>query len=223
MGIFINTMKEKTKEKIKQRIKDYISLFLVFFKIGLFSFGGGYAMLSLFEAEFVEKKKWLTHDELADMFAISEATPGPIAINIATYVGNVRAGILGAFFATLGVVLPSFGVIIAISYIIYAVKDNFWVMAIFKGIRVGVLILILRSVVTFVKDMRKDIYGAVMCIAAFCIAFFTNISVIYIILGSIFLSALGAMFARIYISKKYHTKGTKPYVRETLEIKEDKE
>ena len=180
-------------------------------------------MLSLFEAEFVEKKKWLTHDELADMFAISEATPGPIAINIATYVGNVRAGILGAFFATLGVVLPSFGVIIAISYIIYAVKDNFWVMAIFKGIRVGVLILILRSVVTFVKDMRKDIYGAVMCIAAFCIAFFTNISVIYIILGSIFLSALGAMFARIYISKKYHTKGTKPYVREILEIKEDKE
>ena len=171
-------------------------------------------MLSLFEAEFVEKKKWLTHDELADIFAISEATPGPIAINVATYVGNVKAGILGAFFATLGVV------IIALSYVIFAVKDNFWVMAVFKGIRVGVLILILRSVVTFVKDMRKDIYGVLMCIAAFCIAFFTNVNVIYIILGSILLSALGAMFARIYISKKYHTKGTKPYVRE---VKEDKE
>lgn len=207
-------MNKETKQKIIQKIKDSISLFLVFFKIGLFSFGGGYAMLSLFETEFVEKKKWLTHGELADIFAIAEATPGPIAINVATYVGNIKAGILGALFATFGVVLPAFGIIVGISYIINLVKDNFWVAALFKGLRVGVLVLILKSVISFVRDMRKDIYGIFLCIAAFAIAFFTNISVIYIILGALLLSILLALFTRLYVSKKYHSKGVKPYVRE---------
>lgn len=216
-------MEQEKKARIKQKFKDLGWLFLIFLKIGLFTFGGGYAMLAMFEAEFVEKRKWLSKEELADIFAIAEATPGPIAINVATYVGNLRCGILGGLVATIGVVIPSFAIIIGISYIVDLVKDNFWVAALFKGIRIGVLVLILKAFVTFVKNMRHDIYGVVLCIAAFLIAFLTNISVIYIILGTILLSILGFVFARLYARKIYHQKGTQPYVREVKENKEVEE
>ncbi len=214
-------MEQEKKARIKQKFKDLGWLFLIFLKIGLFTFGGGYAMLAMFEAEFVEKRKWLSKEELADIFAIAEATPGPIAINVATYVGNLRCGIIGGLVATLGVVLPSFAIIVGISYIVDLVKDNFWIAALFKGIRIGVLVLILKAFVTFCKNMRKDLYGFILCIAAFAIAFLTNISVIYIILATILLSVLGYVFARLYVNKKYHAKGTQPYVREVNKPKDE--
>ena len=92
-------------------MKKILSLFLAFFKIGAFTFGGGYAMISLVENEFVEKRKTITNEEFVEMIAIAESTPGPIAINMATYVGKKSAGFLGALFATLGVILPSFIII----------------------------------------------------------------------------------------------------------------
>lgn len=214
-------MEETKKAKVKQYFKDLGWLLLIFLKIGLFSFGGGYGMLSMFQTELVEKKKWLTQNEFADIIAIAEATPGPIAINVATYVGNLRCGILGGLVATLGVVLPSFAIIIGISYIVDLVKENFWVAALFKGIRIGVLVLILKAFVTFCKNMRKDLYGFLLCIAAFAIAFLTNVSVIYIILATILLSTLGYVFARIYVNKKYHAKGTQPYEREVKETENE--
>ena len=98
-----------------KKSKLILTLFLCFFKIGAFTFGGGYAMLSLLENEFVSKKGWLTKDEFLDMLAIAESTPGPIAINSATFIGYKTAGVLGSTFATLGVVLPSFIIIFVIS------------------------------------------------------------------------------------------------------------
>lgn len=214
-------MEETKKAKVKQYFKDLGWLLLIFLKIGLFSFGGGYGMLSMFQTELVEKKKWLTQNEFADIIAIAEATPGPIAINVATYVGNLRCGILGGLVATLGIVFPSFAIIIGISYIVDLVKENFWVAALFKGIRIGVLVLILKAFVTFCKNMRKDLYGFLLCITAFAIAFLTNVSVIYIILATILLSTLGYVFARIYVNKKYHAKGTQPYEREVKETENE--
>ena len=108
---------------------DILKLFVVFLKIGAFSFGGGYAMISLIENEVVNKKQWITKTELADIFAIAESTPGPIAINTATYIGVKQCGILGGIVATLGVVIPSYVVIVALSYLIEAVKDNVWASA----------------------------------------------------------------------------------------------
>ena len=93
----------------------YLKLFLTFFEIGLFTFGGGYAMISLIENNCVEKKKWITHDEMMNITVIAESTPGPIAINCATYVGLKKGGFLGALLATLGVVVPSFIIIFLIS------------------------------------------------------------------------------------------------------------
>ena len=102
-------------------MKVFIDLFLIFAKIGLFTFGGGYAMISVIEYNCVENKKWISHDEMMDITVIAESTPGPIAINCATFVGYKQAGLLGSIVATLGIVLPSFLII----YIISMFLDNF--------------------------------------------------------------------------------------------------
>lgn len=183
------------KQATKQKLKEAFIMFAIFFKIGLFSFGGGYAMLSMMERELVDKRKYLTHKELADIFAIAESTPGAISINIATFVGTQRAGIFGGILTTLGMVIPSFLIILAISYIINLFRENVWVGYLFRGIRVGVLVLIAKAVFSFFRDMRKDWFDFVLLIAAFLIAFLTNISVIYIILGTI-LICVGVLCAK---------------------------
>ena len=131
-----------------------LDLFLAFVKVGLFTFGGGYAMISIIENTCVEKKKWITHEEMMDITVIAESTPGPIAINAATYVGYKQAGIPGSVWATVGIVLPSFVII----YLISAVLDNFleitWIANAFRGIKIGVGILILRVAVNMLKKMK---------------------------------------------------------------------
>ena len=132
-----------------------LELFLTFLKIGAFTFGGGYAMIPVIEHDCVEKKKWITHDEMMNMTVIAESTPGPIAINAATFVGSRRAGFVGGVVATLGVVLPSFIIIFAISMFL----DSFMSLAIvanaFKGIKVGVGLLILNAGINMIKKMKK--------------------------------------------------------------------
>ena len=116
-----------------KRFKELLGLFLTMFKIGLFTFGGGYAMLAILENEFVEKKKWTDKDDFLNMVAIAESTPGPIAINSATYLGYKRAGVLGSAVATLGVVLPSFIIIYTISLFFDAFLSLTFVAYAFKG------------------------------------------------------------------------------------------
>lgn len=127
-----------------------MELFFTFVKIGLFTFGGGYAMISMIENNCVEKKAWITHDEMMDVTVIAESTPGPIAINCATFTGYKKAGFLGALVATLGIVVPSFIVIFLISMFL----DNFLEITIvanaFKGIKVGVGLLILDAAITWI-------------------------------------------------------------------------
>jgi len=132
-----------------------MDLFLTFAKIGLFTFGGGYAMISLIEHNCVEEKKWISHDEMMNITVIAESTPGPIAINCATFVGYKQAGFRGACIATLGMVMPSFVII----YMISMFLDNFleigWVARAFSGIKVAVGILILDAAFTMIKKMQK--------------------------------------------------------------------
>ena len=137
-------------------MKLLFELLLTFMKIGFFTFGGGYAMLSVIEDECVEKKHWITHDEMMKITVIAESTPGPIAINCATFVGYQKAGILGAAFTTLGVVIPSFAVI----YIIAAFFDDFLKYEIvgkaFKGIKLAVGLMIFNVGRTMMKKMPKE-------------------------------------------------------------------
>ena len=145
------------KQPLSEKLKESLKMFLVFFKIGLFSFGGGYAMLAMIEHEVVDKRSWLTHGELLDIFAIAESTPGAISINIATFIGTKRAGVLGGCITTLGVVLPAFLVILALSYILDLVRDNKWVNALFTGVRVGVVVLIIHAALKFLKKIKKKV------------------------------------------------------------------
>lgn len=133
------------------------TLFLTFAKIGLFTFGGGYAMISIIENICVEKKKWITHDEMMDVTVIAESTPGPIAINCATFVGYKKKGIWGAIAATLGVVLPSFIIIYLIAVFLKDYLEITWIANAFKGIRIAVGILILDAGLKMFMKMKKKV------------------------------------------------------------------
>ena len=132
-----------------------LDLFLTFAKVGLFTFGGGYAMIALIENACVERKAWITHDEMTDVTVIAESTPGPIAINCATYVGYKKKGFAGAVVATLGIVLPSFLIIFLISMFLDNFLDIRWVALAFLGIRIAVGILILDAAVKMMRKMHK--------------------------------------------------------------------
>ena len=132
-----------------------IELFLTFAKIGLFTFGGGYAMIALIEDACVEKKRWITHDEMMDVTVIAESTPGPIAINCATYVGFKQKGYAGAAAATVGIVLPSFCIIFMISRFLDNFLEIAWIANAFQGIRIAVGILILDAAVKMIRKMQK--------------------------------------------------------------------
>ena len=148
------------------RWKRCMELFRVFFKIGLFTFGGCYAMISLIEAEVHEKRSWIGADELMEVFAIAESTPGPIAINCATYIGYRQAGVAGSAMATLGVVLPSFLIIYGISLFIEAFLRQTIVARAFKGIQVAVAMLILRAGVRLLMKLPRRPYAMAACALA---------------------------------------------------------
>nr|WP_242829412.1 chromate transporter [Butyrivibrio sp. WCD3002] len=135
--------------------KMIFSLFLTFAKIGLFTFGGGYAMISLIENICVDTKKWITHEEMMKITVIAESTPGPIAINCATYIGYKQRGIAGAIAATLGVITPSFVIIYLISRFLENFLEIQWIVSGFKGIRIAVGILILDAAIGMIEKMYK--------------------------------------------------------------------
>lgn len=138
------------------------SLFLTMFKIGLFTFGGGYAMIAVLENELVERKAWINREEFLDMAAIAESTPGPVAVNSATYVGYRLAGVIGAAVATVGVCLPSFLVIYLISLFFDAFLSLTYVSYAFLGIRVGVIWLILSAGVKMFLQTKKTVFNLVV-------------------------------------------------------------
>ena len=170
-------------------MNDLIELFLTFAKVGAFTFGGGYAMISLIEDICVEKKKWITHDEMMDITVIAESTPGPIAINCATYVGYKRKKLLGAIFATIGMVLPSFVIIFLISKYLDRFLEISWINNAFHGIKIAVGILILDAAVKMLSKAKltslKIIIIIASCIAMLVINFFSlHISSLVIMLFS---------------------------------------
>ena len=143
-------------------MKKNLELFWIFFKIGLFTFGGGYAMIPQIKEVVIEKKKWLTDDEMLDIIAIAESTPGPIAINSATYIGYKQNKILGSIFATLGVVLPSFLIIFFISLFFDKFLENSIVASAFVGIKCAVAFLITKAGYDMFKKIKKTPYNIIM-------------------------------------------------------------
>ncbi len=167
-----------------EKAKRCLTLLLTFLRIGAFTFGGGYAMIPLIQRETVEKHKWISDDDILEIIAIAESTPGPIAINSATFVGYKVAGFWGSFCATLGVVLPSYIIISIISLLLQQFSDIQAVQYAFFGIRAGVLALILKSLWTMFKKINKAVIPYVIMAISFILAAFTDINVLFVIAGS---------------------------------------
>lgn len=165
-------------------MKELMNLFWSFCRIGGLTFGGGYAMLPMLQKEVVETHKWATEQELLDYYAVGQATPGVIAVNTATFIGYKEKGILGAIFATSGVVFPALIIIMSIAGFIDSFSDLNIVQHAFSGIRVAVGVLILNALVNLVKGSVKDILGIILFVATFIISIFFNISVVYIVVAS---------------------------------------
>jgi chromate transporter len=159
-------------------------LFWIFFIIGAFTIGGGYAMILMMKRYLVEQYHWLKDEEFYDMLAISQVTPGPIAVNMATFVGYTQGGILGSVLATLGVSIPAVAVIIVIAVFFPGFKDNVWVQRFFAGVIVGVVAQIATIVLDLGKRQKWTIVSAIVCAAALGILFFVHrVSPIWLILG----------------------------------------
>ena len=184
-----------------RKIKGYLSLFLTMLKIGLFTFGGGYAMIALLENEFVEKKKWLDKDEFLDVAAIAESTPGPIAINAATYIGYKNSGIIGSMIATLGICIPSFVIIYAISLFFDAFLSFTLVAYAFKGIQICVVYLILTAGLKMLKQMEKTTFNMIIIsITLICMIVFSLFAVKFSTIFYILIS--GACGVAVYLLGK---------------------
>ena len=157
-------------------------LFLSSLKIGLFTFGGGYAVIPLISKETVERRHWISDDDILEIVAIAESTPGPIAINSATFVGYKVAGVLGAAVSTFAMILPSFVIILSISFILKEFEDNLYVKYAFNGIRAGVLALIIKAMLSMYRQAPKGVvYYVVMAFALFATAF-SDLNVLLIII-----------------------------------------
>lgn len=157
-------------------------IFITFFKTGLFTFGGGYAMIAILEEELVAKKHWITSQDMLDMLVIAESTPGVIAVNTATSVGYRLRGVLGGIVATLGAVLPSFVIICGLSFVIELVANNKWYQSAFKGVQACVIVLVLNAFIKMSKNLKRDWFNIVLLIAAFAAATLTKFNVIYLII-----------------------------------------
>ena len=173
-----------------------LSLFFIFFKIGIFTFGGGYAMIANIKEVIVEKKKWITEEEFMQIVTISESTPGPIAINMATFIGYKKKGVLGSTLATLGVVLPSFIIIFIISLFLEQFMSNQYVKYAFYGINAAVSFLILKAGINLFIKLEKKVLP-ILTFVIVCIILLV-FEVLAINLSSIIFIVIGGLIGIVY-------------------------
>lgn len=161
-----------------------LELFWSFFKVGLFTFGGGYAMIPLLQAELIERKKWLTEDEIMDYYSIGQCTPGIIAVNVSTFTGYKLKGIAGALVATAGIIAPSLIIIMTLANILNIFFDNPYVVHAFTGIRVVVIALMMDVVFGMWKKNIKDKYQWLIFILAVAVMIFLSLSPVWVVAGA---------------------------------------
>lgn len=174
-------MKNKSDDKKKTSLW---TLFITFAKVGVMTFGGGYAMLPILQREVVEKKKWASEEELTDYFAIGQCTPGVIAVNTATFIGYKYAGIIGGIFATLGVIFPSLVIICALAGCISAFSDIAAVKNAFAAIRVCVCVLIFNAVAKLFKSSIKDALTLIIFLGVTLLSWFLDLSPVIFVLAA---------------------------------------
>ncbi|MBQ5608035.1 MAG: chromate transporter [Oscillospiraceae bacterium] len=183
VGVRFPSAYGKDCEKLSNRYKELGKVFTTFLKIGAFTFGGGYAMIPLIQKEAVENHGWITDEDILEIIAIAESTPGPIAINSATFVGYRTCGVLGSVCATLGVVLPSFVLIYAISFVLRQFQELQAVQFAFQGIRAGVLALLCKALWGMYKKNTKNWVSYIIMAGSFLLTGLLGVSVLPVLIG----------------------------------------
>lgn len=181
---------------MKDKIRILCKLFISFAKVGVMTFGGGMAMLPMLQREIVENQNWASEDELTDYFAIGQCTPGIIAVNTATFVGQKVAGIPGAISATLGIIFPSIVIITVIAAFLRTFSDNIYVKYAFSGIRVCVCILIANAAIKFFKTTVKNMPGAIIYFVVLILSVFFKVSPVILVLGAAIVGVLMKVVAK---------------------------
>lgn len=176
------------------KLKKYLEYYLTWFRIGLFTFGGGYAMLPMIEKEIIERHHWTTEDEVMNYYAIAQCTPGVIAVNVSTFVGYFQSGVLGALASTLGVISPSILIISAIAGILTSFSDLAVVQHALSGIRIAVCILMSTSIIKLFKKGVVDVYTSVIFGAALMVAMLTNVPTVMLVVSA---GVLGVLFSMV--------------------------
>ena len=174
------------------KLKKYLEYYLTWFRIGLFTFGGGYAMLPMIEKEVIERHHWTTEDEVMNYYAIAQCTPGVIAVNVSTFVGYFQSGVLGALVSTLGVISPSILIISAIAGILTSFSDLAVVQHALAGIRIAVCILMSTSIIKLFKKGVVDVYTSVIFGAALVRAFMSNVPTVFLVISA---GVMGVLFS----------------------------
>lgn len=184
-----------------KKLKDLFTIYFAFFKIGAFTFGGGLAMMPMLQKELIEKKQWLTEEELIDYYAVGQSTPGIIAVNVATFVGYKRAGILGGIFGTLGIISPSLIIIMILANLINSISDYPIVQKALTGINVAVAALLTSVIINFAKKTIKNVWNAIFMLISFLLIFALKVPSFIVILFGL---ATGIILT--FIHKKKETK-----------------
>lgn len=183
---------------MKSKFRQFVELYLAFVKIGAFTFGGGLAMMPIMQRELIERRGWITEEELIDYFAIGQSTPGIIAVNVATFVGYKRLGWLGGIIGTIGVVTPSWVIIMLLASAISSVDKYPLAQKALRGINVAVAALLTSVIVKFSKKTIKNVWNAVFMLLAFVLIYFFKVQSVFIIIASL---VIGCLFT-IYKQKK---------------------
>lgn len=184
-----------------KKLKDLFTIYFAFFKVGAFTFGGGLAMMPMLQKELIEKKQWLTEEELIDYYAVGQSTPGIIAVNVATFVGYKRSGILGGIFGTLGIISPSLIIIMILANLINSISDYPIVQKALTGINVAVAALLTSVIINFAKKTIKNVWNAIFMLISFLLIFALKVPSFIVILFGL---ATGIILT--FIHKKKETK-----------------
>ena len=179
---------------MKSKFRQFLELYLAFVKIGTFTFGGGLAMMPIMQRELIEKRGWLTEEELIDYFAIGQSTPGIIAVNVATFVGYKRLGWFGGIIGTLGVVTPSWVIIMLLAGAISSVDKYPLAQKALKGINVAVAALLTSVIVKFSKKTIKNLWNAFFMLLAFVLIYFLKVQSVRIIIASLITGSLLTLY-----------------------------
>ncbi len=179
---------------MKNKIKEFIKLYLAFVKIGAFTFGGGLAMMPIMQRELIEKRGWVTEEELIDYFAIGQSTPGIIAVNVATFVGYKRLGWFGGIIGTLGVVTPSWVIIMLLAGAISSVDKYPLAQKALHGINVAVAALLTSVIVKFSKKTIKNVWNAFFMLLSFVLIYFFKVQSVWIIIAALVTGSLLTLY-----------------------------